>query len=179
MASRRYLSSMAKGVGIMGTADFLVQRAQHTREGGTSASFEYDKVRGAVLMMFVGGFSAPFYAEWYRVADKVLPGKTLIPSLAKGVGTAIITGLPVNMFFLSFTQILTALMKGTEPDLTAITTTASAKAPILWRNGIMFWGVSGTINFMAIPAHHRVTFMVLSGAVWMAYLSLFQGSLRR
>jgi protein Mpv17 len=121
------------------------------------------------------GLASPAFYRWYRVMDRMMPGRTPARLLPKVVLSQLVTTGLNNPCYLAWCHHVQALLGELPPDWAAARAATAAQLqrelPHLYGTSMLLWLPVTAANYALVPDHLRVLWVSSCSVLWGGFVS--------
>ena len=190
LKERPLLTNMAVSGLTMTTGDLTAQALERGRllsqevPAATATLPDFDLQRTLIAVGWNTLLFTPVFLVWFRRLDLLFPGGSTLAALKKVCTNQLIITVPINAGFLAYTTSVETLTKapgGWHQKIEAYDAAKVAERvelqfqsdlPGIFKRSCQFWFPVDFLNFLFVPATHRVLPTIFASTCWSVYLSL-------
>lgn len=185
LRERPLLTNMGVSAVTMTTGDLSAQAIEQHRTPETKTPTEtFDLQRTLIAVGWNTVLFTPVFLVWFRRLDRMFPGGSTLAALKKVCTNQLVITVPINAGFLAYTTSVEALTRAPGGLRRKIEEFDAAKVaervelqfqsdlPGIFKRSCQFWFPVNFLNFLLVPATHRVLPTIFASTCWSVYLSL-------
>ena len=189
LKERPLLTNMAVSGMTMTSGDLIAQVLERRRlrqelPAATATLPAFDLQRTLIAVGWNTVLFTPVFLVWFRRLDRLFPGGSSLAALKKVCINQLVITVPINAGFLAYTTSVETLTKTPGGWQQKIETFDAAKVAErvelqfqsdllgIFKRSCQFWFPVNFLNFLFVPATHRVLPTIFASTCWSVYLSL-------